>query len=88
MNRRTLLKGGAAFLGMSAIGASPYQALAELSNFKDGQEFLTPLPIPPILESSVKGDGGRLFSFSVDAGTRSFIPGDSDRGHLAAAVHN
>jgi FtsP/CotA-like multicopper oxidase with cupredoxin domain len=75
MNRRALLKGSAAFLGMSALGTSPYQALAELSNFRDGQEFLTPLPIPPILESSVKGDGGRLFKFSVDAGTRSFIPG-------------
>ena len=75
MNRRTLLKGGAAFLGISALGSSPYQALAEMSNFRTGQEFLTPLPIPPILESSQVGNDGRIFSFSADAGTRSFIPG-------------
>ena len=75
MNRRTLLKGGAAFLGVSALGSSPYQALAEMSNFRTGQEFLTPLPIPPILESSQAGNDGRIFSFSADAGTRAFIPG-------------
>ncbi|MBM7504973.1 multicopper oxidase family protein [Agromyces aurantiacus] len=38
-------------------------------------DFDTPLPIPPLAESTVDADGTRVFSLEAQSGTTEFVPG-------------
>jgi blue copper oxidase len=75
MKRRTLIKGGAAMLGVTALGGYTLLNKTGLSYAAPAQGFNTALPIPPLLESSTSADGGRAFQLSVDEGQMSFSPG-------------
>ena len=75
MRRRTLMKGGAALLGISALGGYSFLRDTGLSYASPAEGFTNTLPIPPLLGSTVASDGSRLFTFSVEEGEKSFIPG-------------
>ena len=75
MKRRTLMKGGAALLGISALGGYSFLRDTGLSYASPADGFTSTLPIPPLLESTVAPDGSRQFTFSVEEGQKTFIPG-------------
>lgn len=70
----------AAGLGLTA--AATVIALAACSAGGPGRvttlgevDFDTPLPVPPLAESTVDADGTRVFSLEAQAGTTEFVPG-------------
>lgn len=75
MNRRTLLKRGAALLGASALGGFTLPANSGLSHAASEQVFTSVLPIPPLLRSTGGGDGIRHFNLSAERGEMPFFPG-------------
>ncbi len=75
MKRRTLIKGGAALLGMTALGGETFLHKAGLSYAAPANGFKTDLPIPPILESSLTGRSERIFNLDVTQGEKEFFPG-------------
>jgi blue copper oxidase len=75
MKRRTLLKSGAAMLGIAALGGYTFLRNTGLCYASPIEGFNNTLPIPPLLDSNVSSDVTRSFSFSVETGEKSFIPG-------------
>ena len=75
MRRRTLLKSGTALLGITALGGYTFLRDTGLCYASPAEGFNNPLPIPPLLDSTVAPDGARLFTFSVEEGKKSFMPG-------------
>ncbi len=75
MKRRTIIGGGAALLGISALGGYPLLEKVGLSYAGPSQDFKTILPIPPLLEGSSGEDSVKNFQLSVDQGQMSFFPG-------------
>ena len=75
MRRRTLMKRGAALLGITALGGYTFLRDTGLCYASPAQGFNNALPIPPVLDSTVASDGARLFTFSVEEGEKTFMPG-------------
>ncbi len=75
MRRRTLLKSGAALLGITALGGYTFLRDTGLVYASPAEGFNNSLPIPPLLDSTVAADGARLFTFSVEEGEKSFMTG-------------
>ncbi|GAA1057095.1 multicopper oxidase [Agromyces luteolus] len=57
-----------AFAGCGLVGPTPVSTIGMV-------DFDTPLPVPPIAESTVAADGTRVFSLEAQAGTTEFAPG-------------
>jgi suppressor of ftsI len=57
-----------AFAGCGLVGPGRVSTVGEV-------DFDTPLPIPPLAESTVAADGTRVFALEARAGTSEFAPG-------------
>jgi blue copper oxidase len=79
MRRRTLIKSGAAFLGITALGGYTFLRNTGLCYASPAEGFKNILPIPPLMDSKVSSDGTRQFTFSVNTGEKSFFPGYTTR---------
>ncbi len=75
-------RAAAATLGVIASGALVAVAFAGCGLVGPGRvstvgqvDFETPLPVPPLAESTVDADGTRVFSLEAQPGTTEFAPG-------------
>jgi hypothetical protein len=59
MRRRTLMKSGAALLGITALGGYTFLRDTGLCYASPAEGFNSTLPIPPLLDSTVASDGTR-----------------------------
>ncbi len=81
MKRRTILKSGLAALvlagatpyGLSFLGKEGFLTAAHAGS----NDFVTPLPIPPLLENLDKSGKTARFALDVQQGKMSFFPGES-----------
>jgi FtsP/CotA-like multicopper oxidase with cupredoxin domain len=74
MKRRTFIKGGAALLGISAVGGYSLFGNAGIGYAGPQGGFTTPLPIPPILDSDNISNGSRNFRLRAEEGQISLFP--------------
>ena len=74
MKRRTIIKGGAAMLGVTALGGYSLLENVGLSYAGPPQGFNTTLPIPPLLDVRTIG-GVKTYQIDIDKGEMSFFPG-------------
>jgi len=75
MKRRTILKGGAAMLTVSALGGYTFLRDTGLSYAGPVEGFNTALPIPGLLEMGRSDSGTGTYQLRVETGEQSFFPG-------------
>lgn len=74
MKRRTLIKGGLAALGLTALGGS-YVGWSPNSGWAATDDEVRPLPVPQLLQADADSKGTTRFSLRPQRGKRTFFRG-------------